>query len=48
MKSQPCLIVKLNKVFGWEPEPFYNLTEVIVVVIILTFVSGAIGTILKI
>ena len=40
-KSQPCLIVKLNKVFGWEPEPFYNLTEVplIIVVIILIFVS---------
>ena len=35
------MIVKLNKVFGWEPEPFYNLTEVtlIIVVIILIFVS---------
>jgi len=26
--GQPCLVVKLNKVFGWEPEPFYNITEV--------------------
>merc|ERR1712032_1525971 len=26
--GQPCLVVKLNKVFGWEPEPYYNITEV--------------------
>ena len=40
-KSQPCLIVKLNKVFGWEPEPFYNLTEVTLIIV----VSGAHDTI---
>ena len=26
--GQPCLMLKLNKVFGWEPEPYYNMTEV--------------------
>ena len=26
--GRPCIMVKLNKVFGWEPEPFYNITEV--------------------
>ena len=26
--GQPCLMLKLNKVYGWEPEPYYNITEV--------------------
>ena len=26
--GQPCLMLKLNKVFGWEPQPYYNITEV--------------------
>ena len=26
--GQPCLMIKLNKVYGWEPEPYYNITEV--------------------
>ena len=26
--GQPCLMLKLNKVFGWEPQPYYNMTEV--------------------
>ena len=26
--GQPCLMLKLNKVYGWEPEPFYNISEV--------------------
>ena len=38
-KSQPCLIVKLNKVFGWEPEPFYNLTEVTMIIVVVIFLS---------
>jgi len=26
--GQPCIIVKMNRVLGWEPEPYYNLTEI--------------------
>ena len=26
--GRPCVMVKLNKVYGWEPEPYYNITEV--------------------
>jgi len=26
--GQPCIAIKINKVFGWEPEPYYNITEV--------------------
>ena len=26
--GRPCVLLKMNKVVGWEPEPYYNLTEV--------------------
>lgn len=26
--GKPCLMIKLNKVYGWEPEPYYNITEI--------------------
>ena len=26
--GKPCMMIKLNKVYGWEPEPYYNITEV--------------------
>merc|ERR1711915_184207 len=26
--GRPCVLLKMNKVFGWEPEPYYNLTEI--------------------
>ena len=31
--GQPCVSVKLNKVYGWEPEPYYNITEVIIITV---------------
>ena len=31
--GQPCVSVKLNKVYGWEPEPYYNITEVIIIMV---------------
>ena len=31
--GQPCVSVKLNKVYGWEPEPYYNITEVIKIMV---------------
>ena len=26
--AQPCIILKPTKIFDWEPEPYYNITEV--------------------
>ncbi len=26
--GRPCIIIKLNNVYGWEPQPYYNLSEV--------------------
>jgi len=28
LRGWPCVALKVNRVFGWEPEPFYNLTEI--------------------
>jgi len=27
-RGQPCVLLKVNQVLGWEPEPYYNITEV--------------------
>jgi len=26
--GKPCMMIKLNKVYGWEPDPYYNITEI--------------------
>ena len=26
--GQPCLLLKLNRVYGWAPQPYFNVTEV--------------------
>ena len=27
--GRPCVILKMNNIYGWEPKPYYNLTQVI-------------------
>jgi len=26
--GKPCVILKMNKVYGWQPEPYYNITQI--------------------
>lgn len=26
--GQPCILLKVNKMYGWVPEPYYNISEV--------------------
>ena len=28
LHGKPCILLKLNRVYGWQPEPYYNLTEI--------------------
>jgi len=28
--GRPCVILKMNNIYGWEPRPYYNLTQVII------------------
>ena len=31
--GRPCVILKMNNIYGWEPRPYYNLTQVIIMFI---------------
>ncbi|XP_023349243.1 sodium/potassium-transporting ATPase subunit beta-2 [Eurytemora carolleeae] len=26
--GRPCVILKMNNIYGWEPRPYYNLTQI--------------------
>jgi len=28
LHGKPCILLKLNRVYGWMPDPYYNLTEI--------------------
>ena len=28
IRGFPCIALKMNRIYGWEPEPYYNVTEV--------------------
>lgn len=28
IRGVPCIALKMNRIFGWEPKPYYNISEV--------------------
>lgn len=28
-RGQPCVLLKISRMYGWEPEPYYNVTEIL-------------------